>query len=169
MNRNFTNQYSKPIPSFYHTPPSPPTPYNTTMIPYTAKPSNMMSVMKSSTMMPTNMPKQIPSNMPTPMPSTMMPIPMSSTNMSNARQDNLLDIKYDVIEYANTVSPPVFGPPIWFTLHNAAAHYVNNPAPLARERMKNIILGIPILLPCHNCREHATAYIEKNYDNLFGW
>ena len=75
-------------------------------------------------------------------------------------------IKYDTVEYANTSSPPIFGPPLWFTLHNAAAHYVDNPAPITRERMKNIILGIPILLPCKNCREHATAYIEKNYDNI---
>jgi len=79
---------------------------------------------------------------------------------------NILDIKYDTVEYTSTTSPPVFGPPMWFTLHNAAAHYVDNPSPLARERMKNVILGIPVLLPCQNCREHATAYIEKNYDNL---
>jgi hypothetical protein len=80
--------------------------------------------------------------------------------------DSLLDIKYETTEYANTTSPPVVGPPLWFVLHNAAAHYVTNPAPITRERMKNVILGIPVLLPCQNCREHATAYIEKNYDNL---
>lgn len=80
--------------------------------------------------------------------------------------NNVLDIKYDTAEYASTTSPPVFGPPMWFTLHNASAHYVDNPSPLTRERMKNVIIGIPVLLPCQNCREHATAYIEKNYDNL---
>jgi len=65
-----------------------------------------------------------------------------------------------------TSHPSVFGPPLWFSLHNAAAHYPDNPAPLARERMKNIILALPILIPCKNCQEHATAYIEKNYNDL---
>ena len=66
----------------------------------------------------------------------------------------------------NTSSPPVFGPPLWFSLHYAAAHFPDNPAPIARDRMKNIIISLPILIPCKNCQEHATAYIESNYDNL---
>ena len=32
--------------------------------------------------------------------------------------------------------------------------------------MKGVIIGIPTLLPCQNCSEHATAYIEKHYDQL---
>ena len=71
---------------------------------------------------------------------------------------NMLDIKYDTIEYTSTVSPPVFGPPMWFTLHNAAAHYVDNPSPLARERMKNVILGIPVLLPCCTINKFNKIY-----------
>ena len=62
--------------------------------------------------------------------------------------------------------PQIFGPPLWFVLHNAAAHYPPFPAPVERERMKNVILGLPTLLPCLECKEHATAHIERNRANL---
>jgi hypothetical protein len=88
------------------------------------------------------------------------------THVSSHIHTTTPTIKYDTVEYTSTSSPLVFGPPLWFSLHNAAAHYVDNPSPITRDRMKNVILGLPILLPCQNCREHATAYIEKNYDNL---
>jgi len=32
--------------------------------------------------------------------------------------------------------------------------------------MKNFILGIPVMLPCIKCREHATAFIESHKDQL---
>lgn len=57
--------------------------------------------------------------------------------------------------------PEVFGPPLWFSLHNASAYYPTNASALHAERMKNIILGIPVLLPCETCKEHATNYIEE--------
>jgi hypothetical protein len=62
--------------------------------------------------------------------------------------------------------PGVFGPPLWFTLHNASAYYPETASPAHAERMKNIIIGLPVLLPCETCKEHATAYIEKNKDRL---
>ena len=58
-------------------------------------------------------------------------------------------------------NPNVFGPPLWFSLHNASVYYPANASPLHAERMKNIILGIPVLLPCDTCKEHATNYIEE--------
>ena len=76
------------------------------------------------------------------------------------------EITYETTDHYNISSPQVFGPPLWFSLHNASAHYPINPSPITSERMKNIILGIPVLLPCKNCSEHATAYIEKNFDKL---
>lgn len=81
-------------------------------------------------------------------------------------EPKVLDIKYEIVDSFSTISPPIFGPPLWFSLHNAAAHYSDNPSPITRERMKHIILGIPVLTPCANCSEHASAYIEKHYDEL---
>lgn len=80
--------------------------------------------------------------------------------------DKIEDYETYYSMYQNTSSkkgnlPEVFGPPLWFSLHNASAYYPTNASPLHAERMKNIILGIPVLLPCETCKEHATNYIEE--------
>lgn len=62
--------------------------------------------------------------------------------------------------------PSVFGPPLWFSLHNASAFYPEKASPLHAERMKNVILGIPVLIPCETCKEHATNYIEQHKHHL---
>ena len=62
--------------------------------------------------------------------------------------------------------PHIFGPPIWFTLHNAASHYPEDASPIYAEKMKNIITGIPLLLPCKTCKLHATAFLEQIRDYL---
>ena len=98
-------------------------------------------------------------------------IPFQNTNINRPQVDHYTEnpdvhIRFDQEEEYNTASPQVFGPPMWFTLHNAAAHYPENPSPLTRERMKQIIIGLPVLIPCQNCSEHATAHIEKFYDQL---
>lgn len=62
--------------------------------------------------------------------------------------------------------PEVFGPPLWFSLHNAAAYYPENASPITAERMKNIIIGLPVLIPCATCKEHATTYIEERKHTL---
>ena len=77
-----------------------------------------------------------------------------------------LTIELNEQEHYNTVTPQVFGPPLWFSLHNSAAHYPINPSPLVRNQMKNLILSLPVLIPCINCKEHATSYIESIYDKL---
>ena len=84
----------------------------------------------------------------------------------NENKSEHAEITYETTDHYNISSPQIFGPPLWFSLHNASAHYPINPSPITSERMKNIILGIPVLLPCKNCSEHATAYIEKNFEKL---
>ena len=71
-----------------------------------------------------------------------------------------------VIEHYDNRNPSIWGPPFWFTLHNGALNYPSLANPLCIERMKNFIIGIPIMLPCETCKEHATAYIEKNKEFL---
>jgi len=63
-------------------------------------------------------------------------------------------------------NPIVWGPPFWYTLHNGAFHYPKHASPLHAERMKNFIIGIPIMVPCIKCKEHATAFIEKHRNKL---
>ena len=76
------------------------------------------------------------------------------------------DYDDDEEEKKNGNDPSVFGPPLWFSLHNASAYYPEKASPLHAERMKHIILGIPVLIPCETCKEHATNYIEQHKHNL---
>ena len=63
-------------------------------------------------------------------------------------------------------NPVEWGPPFWYTLHNGVYHYPEHASPLHSERMKNFIIGIPIMVPCVTCKEHATAFIEKHRNKL---
>jgi hypothetical protein len=74
--------------------------------------------------------------------------------------------KFEVENKRVGKDPSVFGPPLWFSLHNASAYYPETASPAHAERMKNIIVGLPVLLPCETCKEHATAYIENNKHRL---
>ena len=63
-------------------------------------------------------------------------------------------------------NPAVWGPKLWFSFHNGASKYPVNPSPIIKNNMKNFILGIPVMLPCEKCKEHANQYIESNYSKL---
>lgn len=89
-----------------------------------------------------------------------------------------LQVRYKILEHANPGDPQVWGPAFWFSLHNGATRYPVNATPLWRERMKSFIVGIPVMVPCEKCADHATAYIEsrsdldevvKNKDSLFNF
>jgi len=76
------------------------------------------------------------------------------------------DLKHIMLKDINSSRPEVWGPGLWFSLHNGALNYPTEPSPLWKERMKNFILGIPVMLPCEKCSLHASAYIESQYTNL---
>ena len=76
------------------------------------------------------------------------------------------DLEHIILKDINSSSPDVWGPGFWFSLHNGALKYPDAPAPLWKERMKNFIIGIPVMLPCEKCSYHASAYIESQYENL---
>ncbi len=82
------------------------------------------------------------------------------------RQDQnvpVLKMKYETKKYTNSANPNVWGPAFWFSLHNGALRYPIQAAPLWKERMKHFILGIPVMVPCEKCSEHATAYLESKF------
>lgn len=70
------------------------------------------------------------------------------------------------IEAGSLSDPKVWGPSFWFCLHNGAATYPNKASPIVSERMKGFILGIPYVLSCDECREHARVYIENHFTQL---
>ena len=76
-----------------------------------------------------------------------------------------LSIKYELTE-GNGTSPDVFGPPFWFTLHNGANKYPENPNKIVQKKMKDFIIAIPVMLQCFKCKDHSTSYIESFLEKL---
>lgn len=78
-------------------------------------------------------------------------------------QSSKMDMKWETVQYANSKDPQVWGSAFWFTLHNGASSYPEKASPICADRMKGFILGMPVMIPCDKCQDHATAYIEENY------
>lgn len=87
-------------------------------------------------------------------------------NQDSSSKPVKLNMKYKTQEYASPEVPAVWGPAFWFTLHNGAARYPVKASSICAERMKNFILGIPVMIPCEKCKDHATAHIEANWRRL---
>ena len=62
----------------------------------------------------------------------------------------------------NSFEPAMFGPAFWFTLHNGAAAYPDRPTHEIQQGMKMFIMGLPVMIPCTMCKEHAFNYIRKH-------
>ena len=61
-----------------------------------------------------------------------------------------------------STDPTIFGPSLWFTLHNGAVNYPERPTEKTRSLMKMFITGLPAIVSCDTCREHLYAYILKS-------
>jgi hypothetical protein len=90
---------------------------------------------------------------------------INDLNLQN-KEPNKLGMKWTTVEYVNPTDPRVWGPAFWFTLHNGSVNYPIKASPIWAERMKGFILGMPVMIPCEKCRDHATSHIEENYFRL---
>lgn len=81
-------------------------------------------------------------------------------------KEEKVNLDWTVMNYTNSGNPEVWGPAFWFTLHNSSVRYPVNASHITKERMKGFILGLPVMIPCEICSEHATAHIIGNYDKL---
>lgn len=61
----------------------------------------------------------------------------------------------------STHDPEIFGPSFWFTLHNGATNYANLPTDFVKNGMKSLLINLPLLVPCINCREHFYAFLTR--------
>jgi len=77
-----------------------------------------------------------------------------------------IQINWGMLKTINKSDPTIWGPTLWFSLHNGAAKYPTSASKLTKERMKGYIEGIPYILPCKECQIHASDYISNNKDNL---
>lgn len=65
-----------------------------------------------------------------------------------------------------TQKPEIFGPSFWFILHSGSVHLPENLSPISANRLKAFVNGIPEMLPCVQCSEHARSYIEANRQTI---
>ena len=68
--------------------------------------------------------------------------------------------------YESIEDPEVWGPSFWFVVHLGTIQYPTNPSPFWKGRMKQFITSFPIMVPCESCRDHAIAFIERNWNNI---
>jgi hypothetical protein len=61
----------------------------------------------------------------------------------------------------STTNPDIFGPALWFTLHNSAVVYPRKPTEYIRSGMKNILINLPLIIPCVNCKEHFYDFVHR--------
>lgn len=75
-------------------------------------------------------------------------------------------IKMTLIPTINGVAtdPKIFGPPLWFILHNSAVMYPELPTVFIQNSMIRLIESLHLLIPCKACKEHFCDFIR--YTNL---
>lgn len=77
----------------------------------------------------------------------------------------------------SSYDPAVFGPAFWFTLHNGATTYPTMPTDYVRNGMRQLLINLPLLVPCLVCREHFYEYLRdckldkavESRENLFAF
>lgn len=94
------------------------------------------------------------------------PLPTLKQPQPPQPKNSTLQVRYKILDHANPGDPAVWGPAFWFSLHNGSTRYPINPSPLWKHRMKSFIQGIPVMVPCEKCADHATAYIESQSHRL---
>jgi hypothetical protein len=92
---------------------------------------------------------------------------LPQSNLQNKQVDYLppLTMNWENIKVSSTKEPKVFGPPLWFSIHNSAAHYPPSPSPVCQQHTIKFIKSIPYIVPCDDCFIHAQNYISQFSDS----
>jgi hypothetical protein len=77
---------------------------------------------------------------------------------------NTLIIDEDAYDVANK---KLWGRPLWFSLHYGAMNYPSSPGKHHRKLAEGYIKGLPMMIPCDACKNHANAYITR-YEEKWG-
>lgn len=79
------------------------------------------------------------------------------SNMSNRNINMTISSSTEGSSYSSNV----FGPALWFTLHNASAAYPDFPDNNTKYAMKNLLSSLPLLIPCLICKTHWVENMRK--------
>ena len=58
------------------------------------------------------------------------------------------------------MEPEKWGPSFWKTFHIIASEYPNQPLDVHKQAVRQLIINIPIYLPCETCKKEAFNYIK---------
>jgi hypothetical protein len=110
----------------------------------------------------------------------------SITRRGNTQQQHIIDISNKLPYYQSSRITPqqisdeslvqnikhkfsgkgLWGRPLWFILHLGSIYYPENPNQSDKLMMKSFINGLPIMIPCLECRKHAFDFITSNQINI---
>lgn len=79
------------------------------------------------------------------------------SNLNNRNINMTISSSTEGSSYNSTV----FGPALWFTLHNAASAYPDFPDHNTKHAMKNLLISLPLLIPCLICKTHWRDNLKK--------
>ena len=71
------------------------------------------------------------------------------------------DINLRILSQTEFIDPKIWGPSLWFSLHNGARNYPTNPSNVTISGMKKFICGLPYIIPCYDCSEHTKKFINS--------
>lgn len=83
------------------------------------------------------------------------------SSLFNSIDLNQLEMTVSSRLVGSSFNPTVFGPALWFVLHNAAVSYPDVPTFETRHGMKQLLLCLPLLIPCETCRQHFANYLRQ--------
>ena len=72
---------------------------------------------------------------------------------------------YNQPKHGKKKGPSVWGPMLWYSLHNGAANYPPDKRNISNQikiHMKNWINALPLMIPCADCANHAVEYISRS-------
>lgn len=73
-----------------------------------------------------------------------------------------IDMEITTSTQGSSYDPAAFGPAFWFTIHNAATTYPNRPTNIIQEGMTQLLINLPLLVPCVVCKEHFHHFIKNS-------
>ena len=92
-----------------------------------------------------------------------------NNNKSN-NNDNKKD-NQNIIPTNSNLTPKIWGPPMWESMHMISFAYPNNPNDETKQKYKNYYQSLTNVLPCDTCRKEYSKLITNGplelTDNLF--
>lgn len=84
----------------------------------------------------------------------------------NKPSDKHVNMTWKEKKNISTKDPSVWGQACWFTLHNFAYNYPENPTPICQQRCFEFIRALPYMIPCDGCSVHAMQFIESKLNEM---